>query len=225
MGEYGRKQRNQLSRIIANIETGSRQLKGFVDSRRVLMKQQKNMIEHTIQCAAHIDSSASEHKYCRVLSVHTWDRSARTVVFKSVPGFGQNHGELKSDIYNSDGGGHSEPNLISKEYGGTRGDWDTADSAVDAANKKEGGRDSFNLYTEREPCNICNSHLANDDLYSEEDKINWSVPYSGDHTGAITLLYVDQADSWLAQNYSSMAQRKNWRKENIGGAPRLVCDY
>lgn len=33
MGEYGREQRNQLSRAIANNETGSRQLKGFVDNR------------------------------------------------------------------------------------------------------------------------------------------------------------------------------------------------
>lgn len=34
MAEYGREQRNQLSRAIANSETGSRQLKGFVDSRK-----------------------------------------------------------------------------------------------------------------------------------------------------------------------------------------------
>lgn len=33
MAEYGGKQRNQLSRAIANSETGSRQLKGFVDNR------------------------------------------------------------------------------------------------------------------------------------------------------------------------------------------------
>ena len=33
MGEYSREQRNQLSRAIANSETGSRQLKGFVDNR------------------------------------------------------------------------------------------------------------------------------------------------------------------------------------------------
>lgn len=34
MAEYGREQRNQLSRAIANNETGSRQLKGFVDNRQ-----------------------------------------------------------------------------------------------------------------------------------------------------------------------------------------------
>lgn len=33
MAEYGREQRNQLSRVIANSGTGSRQLKGFVDQR------------------------------------------------------------------------------------------------------------------------------------------------------------------------------------------------
>lgn len=33
MGEYNRKQRSQLSRAIANSETGSRQLKGVVDNR------------------------------------------------------------------------------------------------------------------------------------------------------------------------------------------------
>lgn len=33
MGEYGREQRHQLSRAVANSETGSRQLKGFVDHR------------------------------------------------------------------------------------------------------------------------------------------------------------------------------------------------
>lgn len=33
MGEYGREQRNQLSRAIANSEVGSRQLKGFADNR------------------------------------------------------------------------------------------------------------------------------------------------------------------------------------------------
>lgn len=33
MGEYGREQRNKLSRAIANSEAGSRQLKGFVDNR------------------------------------------------------------------------------------------------------------------------------------------------------------------------------------------------
>lgn len=33
MGEYGREQRNQLSRAVANGETGSKQLKAFVDNR------------------------------------------------------------------------------------------------------------------------------------------------------------------------------------------------
>lgn len=33
MAEYGREQRNQLSRAIANSDAGSRQLKGFVDNR------------------------------------------------------------------------------------------------------------------------------------------------------------------------------------------------
>lgn len=225
MGEYDRIKKKQESRAIANSETGSRQLKRFVDSSRVLIKQQKNMIKNTIQCAANIDSSASAHKYCRTLSVANWDGRAKKVVFKSNPGFGQNHGELKSDIYNSAGAGHSEPNLISQEYGGTRGGWDIADNVVDVANKKEGGRDSFDLYTEREPCGTCKSHLANDDLYSVSDKIHWSVPFSGDHTEAITLLYASIANSWLAQKYPNMGQRKNWRKEDIDSTPRLVCDY
>lgn len=37
MGEYGREQRNQLSRAVANNETGSKQLKGFVDNRKIPM--------------------------------------------------------------------------------------------------------------------------------------------------------------------------------------------
>lgn len=34
MGEYGREQRNKLSRAVANSEAGSRQLKGFVNNRK-----------------------------------------------------------------------------------------------------------------------------------------------------------------------------------------------
>lgn len=42
MGEYGREQRNQLSRGIANSDAGSRQLKGIVDNRQ-LMKSQPSL--------------------------------------------------------------------------------------------------------------------------------------------------------------------------------------
>lgn len=41
MGEYSREQRNQLSRTIANSETGSRQLKGFVDNRNTKLVTQQ----------------------------------------------------------------------------------------------------------------------------------------------------------------------------------------
>lgn len=44
MGEYEKKQRNQQSRVIANIETGSRQLKGFVDNRNI------NLVNPLVQC-------------------------------------------------------------------------------------------------------------------------------------------------------------------------------
>lgn len=37
MAEYSREQRNQLSRAVANSETGSRQLKGVVDSRKFVL--------------------------------------------------------------------------------------------------------------------------------------------------------------------------------------------
>lgn len=66
---------------------------------------------------------------------------------------------------------------------------------IDTANKKEGGRDSFELYTEREPCGNCKSHLKQDQLYFTSDKIHWSVPYNGDSgTEEIALLYQTQAD-------------------------------
>ncbi|WP_259281376.1 DUF4157 domain-containing protein [Bacteroides fragilis] len=41
MAEYGREQRNQLSRAITNSEVGSRQLKGFVDNRPQAVNQTK----------------------------------------------------------------------------------------------------------------------------------------------------------------------------------------
>lgn len=41
MGEYSREQRNQLSRVIANNTSGSRQLKGFADNRCNCICQQK----------------------------------------------------------------------------------------------------------------------------------------------------------------------------------------
>lgn len=52
MAEYGREQRNQLSRAVANSETGSKQLKGFVDNRRITNKPiqyKKNMLECTTE--------------------------------------------------------------------------------------------------------------------------------------------------------------------------------
>ena len=52
MGEYSREQRNQLSRVIANSETGSRQMKGFMDNRRGTNKPvqyKKNMLECTTE--------------------------------------------------------------------------------------------------------------------------------------------------------------------------------
>ncbi len=47
MAEYGREQRNQLSRAVANSETGSRQLKGFVDNRKGDHKQ-SNLLKSTL---------------------------------------------------------------------------------------------------------------------------------------------------------------------------------
>lgn len=47
MGEYGREQRNQLSRAIANSGVGSRQLKSFVDNRMQILSHVKLM--RTIQ--------------------------------------------------------------------------------------------------------------------------------------------------------------------------------
>lgn len=44
MGEYGREQRNQLSRAISTSETGSRQLKRFVDNRISNIIQMKTLI-------------------------------------------------------------------------------------------------------------------------------------------------------------------------------------
>lgn len=43
MGEYGREQRKQESRVIANYETGSKQLKGIVDNRSSVLLQSKLM--------------------------------------------------------------------------------------------------------------------------------------------------------------------------------------
>ncbi|WP_455664140.1 hypothetical protein [Phocaeicola sp.] len=91
-----------------------------MDSRRLLIQQQTNIIENIIQCAVNIDSSASEHKYCRFLRRHKWDKAERKIIFKAIPGFGQNRGILGADSYNSYGSGHSEPNLISQKYNGTR---------------------------------------------------------------------------------------------------------
>ena len=34
MAEYSREQRNQLSRAVANSETGNRQMKNFIDNRK-----------------------------------------------------------------------------------------------------------------------------------------------------------------------------------------------
>lgn len=45
MAEYGREQRNQLSRAIANSETGSRQLKGIVDNRTSKIEHSQNPIQ------------------------------------------------------------------------------------------------------------------------------------------------------------------------------------
>lgn len=44
MGEYGREQRHQLSRSIANSGAGSRQMKGFVDNRTSNIIQMKTLI-------------------------------------------------------------------------------------------------------------------------------------------------------------------------------------
>lgn len=41
MGEYSREQRNQLSRAIANSETGSKQLKQIIDNRMLFVEQMK----------------------------------------------------------------------------------------------------------------------------------------------------------------------------------------
>ena len=66
MAEYSREQRNQLSRAIANSETGSRQLKGFVDNRLV------NMATHIPQ------RKASGHPIMQYFKVNGGTTSAIT---------------------------------------------------------------------------------------------------------------------------------------------------
>lgn len=48
MGEYERKQMNQPSKVITNVESRSKQLKGFVDNRDVIKRQ--SLFINTIGC-------------------------------------------------------------------------------------------------------------------------------------------------------------------------------
>nr|DAE72354.1 MAG TPA: hypothetical protein [Caudoviricetes sp.] len=58
MAEYSREQRNQLSRAVANSETGNRQMKNFIDNRKQIERstQFKMIIKNTIQKADPFDS-------------------------------------------------------------------------------------------------------------------------------------------------------------------------
>lgn len=98
MAEYSREQRNQLSRAIANSETGSRQLKGFVDNRRNYL--------FTIGQSKTIQRMVRRGKYDFSSGMHfaiEHGRQARTLysdgTFPITPlPFFENKGDIEMDI-------------------------------------------------------------------------------------------------------------------------------
>lgn len=176
--------------------------------------------KRTLQCQASIDSTGIPHITNRSIYLDNNLSSQYKKVFGGTPGFAQNYGYLDNYEYNSCGNGHTEPNLISRKYQGTFGDWNVANRAVDIANKNN--RASFELYTELEPCNDCKSQLY-DNRYIPNDVVHWTFPYD---TNCITNLTCSELHKQKAQQLLSQNDKViRWDMEKYGGyqTPKLVA--
>lgn len=129
MAEYGRKQRNQLSRAIVNSETGSRQLKNVIDNRYLGIKQAK--LKNVIQCGiAKENYNAPNYSEADL----TYPRATGTDPTSNPPGWCEPYSSKNpSSAGQKHPHHHERGHLIGRQFGG-RGILNNIVTMTDATN-------------------------------------------------------------------------------------------
>lgn len=158
MGEYDRKQRNQLSRAIANNNTGSKQLKGFVDNRM-------NFQSVTLQLYFKSNSVIQKHQEIKLPNKpFNYTLLGRG---NHACWFDYNNSRPTSRMFLGTNAGHSEEKILANALGGPESAFTNPmqrdrESVVDAKKRvvtgylrvRNGGHQiPKDLYSYYKPCN------------------------------------------------------------------------